>query len=410
MDIRSVTVFVETRYPVTPAEFEAAGLAVRAARAALVDAGYTVQSTRLAIQAFPDALPVGQAGLAVELARDLEAVAFVNEIDYVALGPVRVHHSADYLDALVEVLARTENTFASIEIADPQQGISLPRLRQTAEVMRRVAHLKDDGFKNLYLTALANVPPWSPFLPAAYHAGGPSRLAVATEGADLAIDAIIGAGSLAEAAQHLTRHVEKEASQIEAAVRSALDSPGAPDFAGIDFSLAPFPDKTRSIGRALEALGLAAFGGQGSLAAAAFLTAALDRASFRRAGFCGLMLPVLEDSVLAERASQGLLSINDLLTCSAVCGTGLDLIALPGDASAASLSAILLDVGALAMRLDKPLTARLMPLPGKRAGDPVIFDFEYFAASRVLPAPVGSLVGLLAGEDTLLITPRVRQG
>ncbi|GAB4470502.1 MAG: PFL family protein [Anaerolineae bacterium] len=410
MDIRSVTAFVEARPPITPAGFEAAGSAVRAARAALTDAGYTVQSARLAIQAFPDALPAGQPGLAVELAKDLEAVAFVNEIDYVALGPVRAHHSADYLDALVEVLAQTENTFASIEIADPQQGISLPRLRQTAEIIRQVARLKGDGFKNLYLTALANVPPWSPFLPAAYHGGGPARLAVATESADLAIDAITGANSPAEAAEHLTRRIEAEAARIEGAVRAALGAPGSLDFAGIDFSLAPFPDNTRSIGRALEALGLAAFGGQGSLAAAAFLTDALDRASFQRAGFCSLMLPVLEDSVLAERASQGLLSISDLLTCSAVCGTGLDLIALPGDVSAASLSAILLDVGALALRLDKPLTARLMPLPGKQAGDPVTFDFEYFAASRVLPAPAESLVGLLAGEDTLFITPRNRQG
>jgi uncharacterized protein (UPF0210 family) len=160
------------------------------------------------------------------------------------------------------------------------------------------------------------------------------------------------------------------------------------------------------VGTALEALGLEGFGGPGSLAASAFLTDTLDRARFTRTGFCGLMLAVLEDATLAARGAQGLLSVGELLMFSAVCGTGLDTIPLPGDVSKDQLAAILIDMGALALRLDKQLTARLMPLPGKKAGDLTAFDFEFFANSRVLSVPSASLSNLLAGDAVLDIRPR----
>src|SRR5262249_51238152 len=148
------------------------------------------------------------------------------------------------------------------------------------------------------------------------------------------------------------------------------------------------------------------FGPAGSLAASAFVTDTLDRARFKRTGFCGLMLPVLEDATLGQRGAEGFLSVSDLLMFSAVCGTGLDCIPLPGDISADQLRGVLLDVGALALRLDKQLTARLMPLPGKKAGDLTAFEFEYFANSRVLAVPPAKLTRLLAQDSTLDIRPR----
>jgi uncharacterized protein (UPF0210 family) len=118
------------------------------------------------------------------------------------------------------------------------------------------------------------------------------------------------------------------------------------------------------------------------------------------------MLPLLEDSTLSRRAAEGVLSVTDMLLYSAVCGTGLDTIPLPGDASVEQIYAILLDVAALAMRLDKPLTARLMPIPGKKAGDETGFDFEFFANSRVLALPAQPLTGLLTGSECFEIKPR----
>ena len=179
-------------------------------------------------------------------------------------------------------------------------------------------------------------------------------------------------------------------------------------FTGIDFSLAPFPEENHSLGKALENLGVPAVGMHGSLAALAILAETIDRASFPRAGFSGLMLPVLEDSVLARGAAEGSLTVKDLLLYSAVCGTGLDTVPLPGDTTPDQISALLLDLAALAHRLDKPLTARLMPIPGKVAGDPTGFDFTYFANSRVMPLEAAPLHGVLAGEETFTLRNRSR--
>jgi uncharacterized protein (UPF0210 family) len=107
---------------------------------------------------------------------------------------------------------------------------------------------------------------------------------------------------------------------------------------GIDFSLAPFPAETISLGAAFERLGVPKVGLHGSLAAAAILTEAIDRARFRRAGFSGLLLPVLEDATLAARAGEGTLTVKDLLLYSAVCGTGLDTVPLPGNTSAEQIA------------------------------------------------------------------------
>ncbi len=118
------------------------------------------------------------------------------------------------------------------------------------------------------------------------------------------------------------------------------------------------------------------------------------------------MLPVLEDSTLAQRSIEGSLSLKDLLLYSAVCGTGLDTVPLPGETSVPQLYAILLDLAALAVRLGKPLTARLMPIPGKVVGDPTAFNFSYFANGKVMSTQAAPLQGGLAGDETFTLFPR----
>ena len=329
------------------------------------------------------------------------------------LAPVYVFLASDesrYINGEVigvipEMLASTTIVFLSGVMALPGAGLSLPGVRACAEIIHRVAGLDPNGFANLRFAALANVPPGSPFFPAAYHVGNEPAFALATEAADLAVTAFDGASSLEQARQRLVAALDYHGRAL-LGVAEPLAGKFGLEFGGIDFSLAPFPQEARSLGTAFERLGLPAVGMHGSLAAAAFLADTIDRADFPRAGFSGLMLPVLEDSVLAQRAAQGLLGVNDLLLYSAVCGTGLDTVPLPGDTGVEQLQAVLLDVAALAQRLEKPLTARLMPVPGKAAGDPTGFDFPYFANSRVLALNAQPLSGLLAGEETIALQRR----
>jgi uncharacterized protein (UPF0210 family) len=329
---------------------------------------------------------------------------------YVSLGPALPDHPQSY-GLVPEVLTHTENTFFSGMIAVPDGGLSAPAgvsmraVRACAEVIHRAATLDSNGFGNLYFCALANVPPGGPFFPAAYHGGGAPRFALAMEAADLAVDAFTRAGTLAEARARLTASVEGHA-QVLARLGEGLSAQHAVAFGGLDFTLAPYPSEAQSLGTAIERLGVPAVGLHGSLAGAAFIADALDRARYPKVGFNGLMLPLLEDSTLALRAEQDQLSLKDLLMYSAVCGTGLDTVPLPGEVSVDALAAILLDVAALSQRLGKPLTARLMPIPGKRAGEQTTFNFPYFANSHVLAVEAEPLQGLWGGDERFGLAPR----
>ena len=259
-------------------------------------------------------------------------------------------------ERIPELLAATQNVFFSGLMTSDGGGVSLPAVRLCAAIIHRIASLSPDGFTNLRFAALANVPAGTPFFPAAYHAGNQPAFALATEAADLVVQAFQSASSLSEGRDGFVEALQLHAGLLEETA-STLERELGFRYGGIDFSPAPFPDDAISLGAAIEALGCPPLGQHGSLAAAAVLADAIDRAQFRKAGFNGLMLPLLEDSRLAQRAAEGTLSIKDLLLYSAVCGAGLDTVPLPGDTSADQLAGILLDVAVLAQRLDKPLTA-----------------------------------------------------
>jgi hypothetical protein len=404
MNIRALTGFLDPGWPLEAKRIASLAAALHAAKRLLEEAGYPVQTLRLAIPPPQEMSRPVRADQRPEMARRLEAECFVNGIDYASLGPA-LPDEPDGLAVIPDVLGTTENIFASAIFCDEESGLSIAAARSCAQAIRDVSRLQSDGFANLRFAALANVPAGSPFFPAAYHRGGAPAIAAATEGAELAVDALRDVSSVSTARRRLVGMIEAHG----AALTRVLQSVGAENevrFLGIDFSLAPYPEQFRSIGAALESFGAGSAGGGGSVAAAAFLADCIDRAQFRRTGFCGLFLSVLEDERLAARAADGHLSLSDLLLLSAVCGAGLDAVPLPGDASIDGLTGVLLDLGALALRLRKPLTARLMPIPGKSAGDEVHFDFPYFADSAVLPLKEFPITGLLAGGGILDLGPR----
>ena len=144
----------------------------------------------------------------------------------------------------------------------------------------------------------------------------------------------------------------------------------------------------------------------GSLSAAAILAETLGRGKWQKAGFNGLMLPVLEDSTLADRSVEGSFSIKDLLMYSAVCGTGLDTVPLPGDITIDEIGALLIDIAALSLRLNKPLTARLMPVPGLKSGEMTQFDFDFFKNGKILDFPASRLGRALSTSEWIEIRSR----
>ncbi|MGH2521527.1 MAG: DUF711 family protein [Anaerolineales bacterium] len=406
MNIRTVTYFVDPAFPLTDERLAAGGRAMAEIRAALEAGGYIVQTVRLATTPFPRALN-GDVSHVMKFALDLEAACFVHQFDCATLGPARPADGAAFYQIIPEVITATENVFAAAIIAEATGGVSLPAIRWAAEVIRRNATARPDGFGNLRFAALANIPPGSPFFPAAYHDGGTPTFSIGLEAADLAVSAFAEAATLADGRTRLIRTVEEHAQKIVKIAKRASGVRGL-RFGGVDFSMAPYPEAARSLGSALERLTGSPAGERGTLAAAAFLADALDRAKFSSAGFSGLFFPVFEDAVLAARAAEGQLSVSDLLLYCAVCGTGLDTLPLPGDVSEEMLAALLVDVAALALRLSKPLAARLMPIPGKSAGDEVKYDYPYFAPTRVLDPHTTGLKGLLAGDETFDLAPRSR--
>ena len=401
MKIRSITVFCQPRFPPNRLLLQQLGIFAGHARTLYEQAGYEVESLRLATPPFASFLSADNLqDAALTLAIETHAEGF----EYISLGPVPADRP-ELLQPILQVLAQTQSVFFSSQLTTPNHEVSLPAAQAAARLICQLAQVEPNGFANLNFCALANVPAYAPFFPAAYAKEGAPAFALALEAADLAEQAFSRVQSLQAARAALIAEVESHAQKLEA-IGQKLTEFYTYTFKGLDFTLAPHPTQGVSIAKALEALGLPAFGLHGSLFASAFLTDSLDQARYLHTGFNGLMLPVLEDAGLAQRASEVLLSTTDLLLCSAVCGTGLDVIPLPGDTNADQLYPLLLDLAALALRLNKPLTARLLPIPGKKAGDPTEFDFPYFANSRVLPLRSEKVTGALAGAEDVPLGPR----
>ena len=405
MRIRALTGFIDPGWPIDPGRMEKMAAVLKRGRERLNDIGYEVKSLRVATPTpsrMDKPIPPAQRP---EAARMLEAECFLNGIDYAAIGPA-LPEEPDGYPAAAEILAAAESVFTSGVFAGHANGLSLKAARACGRVIETASRIRNDGFANLRFAALANVGPGSPFFPAAYHGvsskGKRPAFAAAVEGAAAAVEAFRSAPSLRLARRRLTELIERHTSAIDFVLKELSTDM---DYLGIDFSLAPYPSPEMSLGAAMEQAGLPAVGVPGSTAVAAMLTDSTDRAEFKRTGFCGILTAVLEDQVLGDRAAERSLNLQDLLLMATVCGTGLDTIPLAGDVSEAEISALLVDLGALALRHDKPLTARLMPIPGKQAGDPVEFNFEYFATSRVMALEAKPIKGLLAGEEDLEIPP-----
>lgn len=401
MKIRSITSFFRPSVRTDSSTLENLESLSYFLKSKLERAGFPVQTARLAITPFSE-LKLKPAPLLTRLL-ELEEQALLHKFQYLSAGPVSPDDQ-DNIELILPILKQAKSTFVTAKLLTAKGEVSLKAIRACAAIIESAARITPDGFTNLRFAATANVAPFCPFFPSGYSAGSAPGFALALEGADLALDILSSAVSLENGRLTLLSEMESKAKLISGICRSAATKFSIP-FHGLDFSLAPFPNARTSIAKALESLGIATLGDHASVAAAAFLASILDSGKWKKAGFNGLMLPVLEDSVLASR-SRGELQLKDLLLFSTVCGTGLDTIPLPGDMTSETIAPILLDLAALSARLRKPLTARLMPLPGFGPGERTNFSFEYFANGSVMQAHSQPLTGLLATDDVLNITSR----
>ncbi len=238
---------------------------------------------------------------------------------------------------------------------------------------------------NFNFTATAMLKPFGPFFPGSYHLGAGKQFSIGFEGANVVRDVFARDEGNAEAAiADLTVALTKHTS-VAAAVGEKVAAETGWSYAGVDPTPAPLGEV--SIGAAIEAFTGAKFGSSGTLTAARIITTAVQAVPVKQVGYSGLMVPVMEDKLLAERWAESTYNIDSLLAYSAVCGTGLDTVPLPGDISIEQMERIFADVASLAVKWNKPLSARLQPVQGKKPGDRTEFQDPYLFNTTIHPLP-----------------------
>ncbi|MFW9896476.1 MAG: DUF711 family protein [Candidatus Thorarchaeota archaeon] len=285
------------------------------------------------------------------------------------------------LEEVPNFIKNTEIFFTSLPVASTREGINIAALKSGAKIIKQLS--EPDPFKNLNFCVSANVGPNFPFFPAAYHFSDKPAFSLALEMADEVVDAIEKSESIREAQFNLLSRFNQIYDDITK-ICERLGRNYNVEFKGIDYSPAPFPEVDKSIGTAIEKLGIEYFGAHGTLTGVALIKNSIPINKDKVIGFSGFFQPVLEDYILSKRLSEDKFNLDSLLLYSTMCGAGLDVIPLPGDITEQELFYILLDLCTLSVRLNKPLTCRLMPIPGRTEGDSVEFDFEYFAPSKII--------------------------
>jgi len=382
--VRAITAFVRLDRSTYEAQIAEAMKVLNAARADFASHGYQTQTVRIVTQPFAQLVK----GLS-----DEQALVFLKALDDLSqkdgfaanVGPAMLHDADDpaAMHLLATVLSTLPNLNASAIIAD-DDGIHWKTIHETAKLVRYVTDHSPRSQGNFQFTATAMVKPLGPFYPGAYHIGAGKVFSLGFEGANV-VQQVFGAthGDFDASVSELTRQLTIHARVGEEVGNKVAASSGW-TFAGVDPTPAPLGDT--SIGDAIERYTGAKFGSSGTMTAALAITTAVKAVPVKQIGYSGLMLPVMEDKRLAQRWAENTYGIDSVLAYSAVCGTGLDTVPLPGDVSEERLVQIYGDVAALAWKWHKPLSARLQPVKGKKPGDKTDFQNQYLFNTTMHPS------------------------
>jgi uncharacterized protein len=373
--VRAITGFVHLERATYQQQIGETLAVLRAAKSEFEKQGYEVETLRIVTQ------PLGEL---VSGQSETQALAFLKALDELSVkesflpnvGPAMLRDADDphSMALLGKALSMLPNIEASAIIA-ADDGIHWKVIRESATLVRYVADHSPRSQGTFNFTATAMLKPYGPFYPGAYHTGAGRQFSIGFEGANVVREVFTRthgdfAGSVAELTRQLTVHA-KVAESIGLQVAAAQHW----SFMGVDPTPAPLADV--SIGSAIEAYTGARFGSSGTMTAALIITTAVKAVPVRQVGYSGLMVPVMEDKLLARRWAEGAFSTDSLLSYSAVCGTGLDTVPFPGDISVDQLARIFGDVASLAWKWHKPLSARLQPVTGKKAGEQTEFRDQY---------------------------------
>ncbi len=378
----------------------------------IVNKRVSVTPVSLITAAFPE--ESGKIALALDRAADALGIDFLG--GYSALvHKATAEYEEKFLSTIPEALSSTKKLCSSVNVGSSRSGINMDAVRKVGELVKETARLTaaEGGIGCAKFVAFCNAVEDNPFMAGAFHGVGEADtvINVGVSGPGVVQHALSFApeADLTEAAELIKRTAFKITRVGQLIAKEAAKRLGV-SFGVVDLSLAPTPARGDSVAHILEELGLERVGGHGTTAALAMLNDAVKKggvmASSRVGGLSGAFIPVSEDIGMIEAAEKGAISLEKLEAMTCVCSVGLDMIAIPGDTPASTISAILADEAAIGMINHKTTAMRVIPAPGKKVGDRVDFGGllghapvmavhagsaeRFIARGGILPAPIHS--------------------
>ena len=282
--------------------------------------------------------------------------------------------------SIPEAMKVTDIVCSSVNIGSTKAGINMDAVKLVGEIIKETAEITPEGFGCAKVVIFCNAVEDNPFMAGAFHGSGEADAVINVGVSGPGVVKAALENHEAETLTEIAEIVKKTAFKItrvgELIGQKASQMLGIP-FGILDLSLAPTPAVGDSVARILEEMGLSVTGTHGTTAALALLNDAVKKggmmASSAVGGLSGAFIPVSEDEGMIEAAANGVLTLDKLEAMTAVCSVGLDMIAVPGDTSATTISGIIADEAAIGMINTKTTAVRIIPVPGGKVGDSVEF-------------------------------------
>lgn len=305
-----------------------------------------------------------------------------------------------------DIIHRYSNSFINFIVADGE-NVNTFAAKQCAQLILDISRLSDNGYDNFRVGVSLNPKENTPFFPFSYGLNDTS-FSVAVETAQPIIEVLdsIASDDLEEKRKAIKNVISEMALQIDE-ISKSISTDHSVSYGGQDLSLAPFPEDKISVIKILHQLGLDDIGSNGTLFLTAYLTGILKDVirenEIKAAGFNGVMYSLLEDHLMCVANNKKILTIDRIISYSTLCGCGLDMVPIPGNILTEELASIILDVAAIAIKLQKPLGVRVLPIPNKEENEFTSFDMDFLTNTRILKMKNLSLSSTLFADDNFKI-------